>query len=294
MYKISIKNTVGVGKKRSYCAIALPPNVSDVALDDVLLPVLYTTDDVLHNAKESIKFQHEYFAFVGKLVKSGSIQQIDYGMSVPVKLGSAQDNGQITEAYFDGASIGIKEANDQSQLAPQGSFMICCRKDPPVGSKHTYVVGLAQRLAEGDEDSDPTPIAAIPYIGRKDYKIQPSRKIGVCGASMNMKTGVVVNHSQKVAVINFPDGRSDVTVAEDGIEDFTTSGQKIPKKSLADLVLGVRPAQPNPPFQYSYSQPKANTTGPPPKWKAEADALGLSSLTQVSCSQVLGSVITAG
>ncbi|EAU29372.1 predicted protein [Aspergillus terreus NIH2624] len=218
-YRIKIENNAV--DNRYYCIVARPPYVADVGPNQLMTPVLSNLDIVPIGNTETFRFKHEYFAFVGKLTRSGTRPAIERNNHLPVNFGTVHDNGPTIDVYFENNGMRIKQSEETGTFSRRGSFIIRCGKQPPASVRTEFVVGLAINLHK-EGRSEVVPIAAMRYIADKPYEITHSGTMCICSDTEGLTAGdVVQSEVQRFVTIDFSSGARSVELVEDERENFT-------------------------------------------------------------------------
>lgn len=300
-FTIKIKNQYQPGTSRCYCVAAQPPLVKDEKNINVLpgerglmTPAFTVTDSLTHGSVISVTFQYEYFAFVGIRKSENSHHKIELTKSVPISLGSGNENGSVvlvdwTNNYID---INLAEQKDleehQLKLAPKDAIRIKCHGSPNASNNTKYVVGLAQRLVTGDDSAnggeDPVPVTAVAYKGDKLYTIWPSAIMVVNAVDSTTLEGHILPSSTQMVPVDLSRVKKNkspqISLVENS-KDFYLGGTLVVAKSLWELCNSGASSEP-PPRVPQQQQPPLRKQAAPPKWKEEADKLGFTYFRQVS------------
>ncbi|CAG9942616.1 unnamed protein product [Clonostachys rosea f. rosea IK726] len=281
-FTIKIKNQYQPGTSRCYCVAAQPPLVKDEKNINVLpgerglmTPAFTVTDSLTHGSVISVTFQYEYFAFVGIRKSENSHHKIELTKSVPISLGSGNENGSVvlvdwTNNYID---INLAEQKDleehQLKLAPKDAIRIKCHGSPNASNNTKYVVGLAQRLVTGDDSAnggeDPVPVTAVAYKSDKLYTIWPSAIMVVNAVDSTTLEGHILPSSTQMVPVDLSRVKKNkspqISLVENS-KDFYPRGSK-------------------------QQQPPLRKQAAPPKWKEEADKLGFTYFRQLHAYKFL-------
>ncbi|CAG9996101.1 unnamed protein product [Clonostachys byssicola] len=305
-FTIKIKNEFQPHTSRSYCVAAQPAVVKDeknitVLPEDqgLMTPAFAVTDLLTHGSVVSVTFQYEYFAFVGIRKSESNHPKIHLTKSVPVSLGSGNENGSVVLVDWGNDSIDINVAaqkdleEHQLKLAPKDSVRIKCLRPSDDDKKTNYVVGLAQRLIAGDDstnaEEDPIPITAVAYHSDKLYTFWASAIMVVNATDRTTLEGEVLKPSTQMVPVDLSSVRKNrspqisLTEKHDGF--YLSRTTRVVAKTLWELCTSGVSSEPPP--RAPQQQPPLRKQAAPPKWKEEADKLGFTYFRQLHAYKFL-------
>ncbi|CAH0051053.1 unnamed protein product [Clonostachys solani] len=304
-FTIKIKNQYQSGTRRSYCVAAQPALVKDEKSITVLpgepglmTPTFAVTDSLIHGSVTSVTFQYEYFAFVGVRKFENGQPKIELTKSVPISLGSGNENGSVVlvdwnEGYID---INLAEQKDleehQLRLAPKDAVRIKCLRPPNAGNKTKYVVGLAQRLVTGEDNNnageEPVPIVAVAHQSDKLYTIWPSAIMVVNATDSTTFEGQVLQSGTRMVPVDLSSVKKNkspqISLVETNKGFYIGGTTLVVAKSLWELCTSGVSSEP-PPRVPQQQPPLHKQTAP--KWKDEADKLGFTFFRQLHAYKFL-------